>query len=112
MVEHFKSLLHGGITVLMLGLSVGVYADDESADQATAIRNVLQLFNVESASVHIDGGTVTIEGTVDSLSEKKSATLAVAKQAGVFSVINKLKCKPAARLVRWHFAMRWTGRCA
>ena len=95
MAKHFKSLLHGGITVLMLGLAVGAYAADESANQATAIRNVLRAFNVESASVHIDGGTVTIEGTVDSLSEKKSATLAVAKQAGVFSVINKLKCKPA-----------------
>jgi osmotically-inducible protein OsmY len=95
MVKHFKSLLHGGITVLVLGLAVGASADDESASQAIAIRKMLRAFNVESASVHIDGGTVTIEGTVESLSQRKAATLAVAKQAGVFSVINKLKCNPA-----------------
>jgi len=95
MVRNLSSLLHGGVTVLMVGLAIRAYAGDESADQATAIRNTLRLLNVESASVHIDGGTVTIEGTVESLSQKKTATLSVAKQTGVFSVINKLKCNPA-----------------
>ena len=86
----------GGAAVMMAGLAITAYAGDQAADhQFTA---ALSSVNIESLSLQINQGTITLEGTVESSSQKKAATLAVAKLPGVFSVVNRLECNAPAQI--------------
>jgi osmotically-inducible protein OsmY len=71
-------------------------ADDPFVDQFVRMNELLARHGVESPSIHCEGESVTIRGTVKSRACKKAVTLEIAKLPGILSVVNQLECKPPA----------------